>query len=114
MSHEPLDLLHCGDERRIAAYLVETDDGLALFEESSPDAVLSDLRVADGDGLTLIAEIRRRDQERGRRTAAIAVTGFDSPETRAAARDAGFDQTITKPFQLASLIDAVVRLTAAR
>ena len=32
MSHEPLDLLHCGDERRIAAYLVETDDGLALFD----------------------------------------------------------------------------------
>ena len=32
MSHEPLDLLHCGDTRRIASYLVETDDGLALFD----------------------------------------------------------------------------------
>jgi glyoxylase-like metal-dependent hydrolase (beta-lactamase superfamily II) len=32
MTAEPLDLLHCGDTRRIAAYLVETDDGLALFE----------------------------------------------------------------------------------
>jgi glyoxylase-like metal-dependent hydrolase (beta-lactamase superfamily II) len=29
---EPLDLLHCGDTRRIASYLVETDDGLALFD----------------------------------------------------------------------------------
>ena len=32
MPHDPLDLLHCGDPRRIAAYLVETDDGLALFD----------------------------------------------------------------------------------
>jgi two-component system, OmpR family, response regulator len=89
-------------------------DGLARFEATPPDAVLSDLRVSDGDGFTLVAEIRRRDRERGRRTAALAVTGFDSPETRAAARDAGFDQTITKPFQLDGLIDAVVRLVAAR
>ncbi|MCZ7590013.1 MAG: MBL fold metallo-hydrolase [Gaiella sp.] len=32
MNHEPLDLLHCGDPRRIACYLLETDDGLALFD----------------------------------------------------------------------------------
>ena len=32
MSHEPLDLLHCGDPRRIGAYLVETEDGLALHD----------------------------------------------------------------------------------
>ena len=32
MTAEALDLLHCGDTRRIASYLVETDDGLALFD----------------------------------------------------------------------------------
>jgi glyoxylase-like metal-dependent hydrolase (beta-lactamase superfamily II) len=32
MAHEPLDLLHRGDARRIGAYLVETDDGPALFD----------------------------------------------------------------------------------
>jgi glyoxylase-like metal-dependent hydrolase (beta-lactamase superfamily II) len=30
--HEPLDLLHGGDARCIAAYLVESDDGLALHD----------------------------------------------------------------------------------
>jgi glyoxylase-like metal-dependent hydrolase (beta-lactamase superfamily II) len=30
--YTPLDLLHCGDPRRIAAYLVETDDGLAVHD----------------------------------------------------------------------------------
>jgi glyoxylase-like metal-dependent hydrolase (beta-lactamase superfamily II) len=32
VTHEPLDLLHCGDPRRIACYLLETEDGLALFD----------------------------------------------------------------------------------
>ncbi len=32
MTAEPLDLLHCGDTRRIASYLVQTEDGLALFD----------------------------------------------------------------------------------
>ena len=45
MSHEPLDLMHCGDPRRIAAYLVETDDGLALFD-CGPTSCLPALRAA--------------------------------------------------------------------
>ena len=32
MSAEALDLLHCGDTRRIASYLVETEVGPALFD----------------------------------------------------------------------------------
>jgi len=32
MIPEPIDLLHCGNERTVAAYLLETDDGPALFD----------------------------------------------------------------------------------
>jgi glyoxylase-like metal-dependent hydrolase (beta-lactamase superfamily II) len=32
VTHEPLDLLHCGDPHRIASYLLDTDDGPALFD----------------------------------------------------------------------------------
>jgi glyoxylase-like metal-dependent hydrolase (beta-lactamase superfamily II) len=45
VAHEPLDLLHCGDQRRIAAYLVETDDGPALFD-CGPTSCLPALRDA--------------------------------------------------------------------
>jgi glyoxylase-like metal-dependent hydrolase (beta-lactamase superfamily II) len=45
VSSEPLDLLHCGDPRRIAAYLVETDDGVALFE-CGPTSCLPALHAA--------------------------------------------------------------------
>ncbi|MBY0275489.1 response regulator, partial [Candidatus Binatia bacterium] len=89
-------------------------DGLARFREAALDAVLSDLRVGDGDGLTLVGEIRRSDGSTGRRTVAVAVTGDDSRETRAAARAAGFDETVTKPFAIDALVATVVRLIAAR
>lgn len=89
-------------------------DGLARFREAELDAVLSDLRVGDGDGLTLVGEIRRSDGATGRRTVAIAVTGDDSRETRAAARAAGFDETVTKPFAIDALVATVARLIAAR
>jgi len=42
---DPLDLLHCGDRRRIGVYLVETDDGLALFD-CGPTSCLPALRDA--------------------------------------------------------------------
>lgn len=45
MSHEPLDLLHGGDPRRIGAYLVETDDGLAVHD-CGPASCLPALRAA--------------------------------------------------------------------
>jgi glyoxylase-like metal-dependent hydrolase (beta-lactamase superfamily II) len=45
MATQPLDLLHCGDPRRIGAYLVETDDGLALFD-CGPSSCVPALRAA--------------------------------------------------------------------
>lgn len=86
--------------------------GLELLRQRRPDAVLSDLRVSDGDGLAIAAAVRRLDAETGRRTVAIAVTGFDSHETRAATRAAGFDETVTKPFAIGKLIESIARLAA--
>jgi CheY-like chemotaxis protein len=83
---------------------------LASFASSPPRAVLSDLKLSDGDGFALIGEIRRLDAEAGRKTAAIAVTGFDSAETRTASRAAGFDDVVVKPFTLDDLVDRVARL----
>lgn len=50
MTHEPLDLLHCGDPRRIACFLLESDDGLALFDcgPASCVSVLHDALAARG------------------------------------------------------------------
>ena len=44
MTPEPIDLLHQGDERVIASYLVETEDGLALYD-CGPASCLAALRA---------------------------------------------------------------------
>ena len=45
MTAEVLDLLHCDDTRRIASYLVQTEDGLALFD-CGPASCLPALHAA--------------------------------------------------------------------
>jgi len=45
VSYEPLDLLHLGETRRIGAYLVETESGLALHD-CGPTSCLPALREA--------------------------------------------------------------------
>lgn len=56
MSHEPLDLLHCGDARRIGVYLVETEEGLAL-QDCGPSTCVPALRKALGERGVELAEI---------------------------------------------------------
>ncbi|MDQ3992059.1 MAG: MBL fold metallo-hydrolase [Actinomycetota bacterium] len=50
---EPLDLLHLGRERVIGSYLVETDDGLALFDCGPATTVETLKRRLAERGLTL-------------------------------------------------------------
>ena len=45
MSLDPLDLMHQGADRVIASYLLETDDGLALFD-CGPSTCLPQLKAA--------------------------------------------------------------------
>jgi glyoxylase-like metal-dependent hydrolase (beta-lactamase superfamily II) len=53
MNPEPIDLLHCGNERTIASYLVDTDDGPALFD-CGPATTVEALKTGlDGQGLRL-------------------------------------------------------------
>ena len=57
MSTTPLDLLHLGDARRIGVYLVETDDGLALFD-CGPTTCIPALRDALGTRGVELGDIR--------------------------------------------------------
>jgi len=57
VSHEPLDLLHGGDPRRIGAYLVETEDGLALHD-CGPTSCLPALHEALGARGVVVRDLR--------------------------------------------------------
>ena len=57
MTFQPLDLLHLGDRRRVGAYLLETDDGLALFD-CGPTSCVPALESALGDRGVELREVR--------------------------------------------------------
>jgi glyoxylase-like metal-dependent hydrolase (beta-lactamase superfamily II) len=53
MTPEPIDLLHMGNERTIAAYVVDTDDGPALFDCGPTTTIDALKRGLDAHGLQL-------------------------------------------------------------
>lgn len=63
------------------------------------DAVVLDLNLPDGSGLTTLRELRRR----GDTTPVLVLTARDRTEERIAGLDAGADDYVGKPFELAEL-----------
>jgi DNA-binding response OmpR family regulator len=79
------------------------ETGLAALAGESPDLVISDLRLPDGDGLDVVRAAR------GMRNSmpVIVVTGYPSDGTRRAAQAAGATTFLAKPFAAAVLLAAI-------
>ena len=85
---------------------------LAALTASTFDVLVSDLRLPDGDGYTLIRSVRASGgQNKG--IAAIAITGHADDESRKNALAAGFDDFLPKLVS-ALLVPTVARLRAPR
>ena len=86
------------------------EDALAAAAAASYDAVILDLGLPDIDGLSVLRQLRR-----GRRAdlPALILTARDSIEARVCGLDAGADDYILKPFDLAEL-DARLRAVLRR
>jgi CheY-like chemotaxis protein len=92
--------------------LLEAADGQAALEVvkvERPDLVILDLTMPRLDGLRACAALRSDPELAGTRV--LVLTGRDQPDDRAAARDAGADAYLVKPFSSLALLDAVKRLT---
>ncbi len=76
-------------------------DGTQLFEAHRPDAVLSELRLQDVDGLELGRRLRALS---GPGTLLIAHTGWAMPGIRHRAQQAGFDGFVLKPADPDALV----------
>jgi DNA-binding response OmpR family regulator len=64
------------------------------------DVVLLDRGLGDGDGLSLVAQIRARESD----AAILFLTARDAPADRIAGLDAGADDYIVKPFDMDELV----------
>jgi PAS domain S-box-containing protein len=67
------------------------------------DLLISDIGLPDGTGHDVVRALRER-----RRTPAVALTGYGMEHDVARSREAGFDEHVTKPVDMAKL-ESVIR-----
>ena len=82
-------------------------EGLELFEKRSPDLVLLDVMLPDGDGRDVLRKIRETA-----RTPVVMLTARGEEMDRVLGLELGADDYVTKPFsaaELAARIRAVLR-----
>jgi DNA-binding response OmpR family regulator len=113
-------LLIIEDERRIAELVAEAlrqagfvvdrvgtlADAEAALPATAYDAAVLDLGLPDGDGLKLLADLRRRPES----PPVLVLTARDAVEDRVAGLDAGADDYLVKPFAMVELVARVKAL----
>jgi CheY-like chemotaxis protein len=86
-------LLQLGGHEVFVAY--DGEDAIARAETCRPQVVLLDIGMPRLDGYAVAA--RLRGEPWGREMRLIALTGWGQEDDKARARNAGFDEHLTKP-----------------
>lgn len=93
---------------RRQGYVVDTAGDLQsaklLCDQKQFDLLITDIGLPDGTGLDLLRSLQ------GRPTRAIVLSGFGMEEDVQQSLDAGFQEHLTKPVSMDSLISAIQRV----
>lgn len=73
-------------------------EGLVLLQKETPDGVILDLNLPDGDGIWLCSQIRKKSQ-----IPVLILTARDMEVDEIRGLESGADDYITKPFSVAVL-----------
>lgn len=84
---------------------------LEEIDRFRPDVLLSDIRMPDEDGYSLIRRIRAREADRGGHLPAAAITAY-LEEDREKAIEAGYEAHLHKLVQPSQWVEMVARLAA--
>jgi two-component system cell cycle response regulator DivK len=91
---------------------LQSGDGLLeALAQNQPELVLMDIQLPGKDGYALLQEIRRSPWASLR---VVALTAHAMSGDREKAREAGFDDYIAKPIEIAEFPDQVARALAGR
>jgi CheY-like chemotaxis protein len=93
------------------AEAADTTEALELADRVRPDLVLLDVMMPGGSGLTVIERMRQTPDLAG--VPVVVVSAFVSEDDRQAARAAGADGFVGKPFDPDELASIVEELLAA-
>jgi len=91
------------DQGMDVTWVRRLDDAARALESGACDLVLLDLGLPDGDGIALLARLRR---ER-RVLPALILSARDALDDRLRGLDGGADDYLVKPFALAELLSRV-------
>lgn len=94
-----------------AECILEAGDGLealAVLERATPDVVICDYHMPKLDGIKFVTMLRQRFS--ADRVKVILLTARGSVSLEKAAREAGVDHVLDKPFDVHSLLEQIVRL----
>lgn len=86
-------------------------EALVLLQRFRPDVIVSDIGLPEQDGYDLLRAVRALPPEAGGSTPAVALTGYVSAQDRLATEAAGYQAFVSKPVNLANLIDTVIRVS---
>ncbi|HKV98852.1 MAG TPA: ATP-binding protein [Vicinamibacterales bacterium] len=86
-------------------------EALELFQSWNPDVMICDIGLPDGDGCSLLRQVRELMPDRS--VPAIAVSAFAREEDRRRAAGVGFEVYLTKPFEVEQLVDHIRQVAKA-
>ena len=106
---EPVVIRSCEAVLKSDGYNVETTlsgkDAILKMEQSPYDLVITDLKMPEVDGITLIKWIRQNRPDTG----IVIITGYPSQESIKEALELGIIDYVPKPFTPAILLDVTKR-----
>ncbi len=95
-------------------FLVKTAESAAQaaleLRECSFDVVVSDLRLPDGDGLSILQELRQS----GADTPVVILTAYGEVDSYLAAMNAGATEYLNKPVKTEELIEVIRKCLRSR
>jgi two-component system nitrate/nitrite response regulator NarL len=99
------ELLEQRGEIRVAGIAANADDALRLFQEVTPDVVITDLHMPPHGGLALLRQIRALDWH----GPVLVLTVSDAEDDLAAAMRGGAQGYLLKDMEPDDVVDAVQR-----
>ena len=99
---------------RLSGYTVDTakdgEEALAVAADHPPEVVVTDLKMPEMDGMTLLAKLRASDGD----LPVIVATAYGDVSSAVAAMRAGASDYLTKPIDIDALLIAIERARERR
>ena len=89
----------------------DAHDALSILESTQPDIILTDIMMPEIDGLDLIRQLRT--MRKWKATPIVVISAKVMPEDRDAAKEAGANAFVSKPFTFKHLQKIIERVSSS-